>query len=188
ASQEAVARYGPAVLEAGCNLLVLSVGAFADSALLTRIDDLARRRHANVYLPSGAIAGLDALKAVRNSARTVTLTTAKPPAALGVTTTSRRVLFEGTAREAVAKFPRNVNVAASVSLAGIGPQRTTVRVVADPALTRNTHEVHAEGDFGTLTVRVESEPSETNPATSKLAYLSAIALLRQLQDPVKVGT
>lgn len=188
ASQEAVAHYGPMVLESGCDLVILSVGALTDGALLGELGRLARLRHAEVRIPSGAVAGLDAIKAVRHAARRVELTTAKPPESLGVSVRERTVLFEGSAQEAVARFPKNVNVAASVSLAGIGAERTRVRVVADPALKHNTHEVVAEGEFGSLRVTIESAPSEGNPASSQLASLSAIALVRDLLGPVKVGT
>ncbi|HVL87601.1 MAG TPA: aspartate dehydrogenase [Candidatus Thermoplasmatota archaeon] len=189
ASQEAVVRYGPRILDAGRDLMILSVGALSDPKFLHEVERLARQRHADVWVPSGAIAGLDALKAVRARATRVELTTSKPPEALGLPKGSaRKVLFEGSANDAVAKFPRNVNVAASVSLAGIGSERTLVRVVSDPALARNVHELIVEGDFGRLVVRTENEPSPENPATSRLAYLSAIEMLRSFSDPLKVGT
>ena len=113
----------------------------------------------------------------------MTLTTAKPPAGFGLgSIDAPRTLFEGPAREAVARYPKNVNVAAAVALAGLGFDRTRVRVVADPALTENTHTIEARGAFGSLRFRVENRPFPDHPATSRLAALAAVALVRRLAD------
>jgi aspartate dehydrogenase len=115
--------------------------------------------------------------------------TAKPPAGFGLTDVRElRVLYEGPAREAVKLYPKNVNVAAALSLAGIGFEKTKVRIIADPALTANTHTIVAKGTFGELTCRVENRPSPGNPASSHLASLAVIALVRRLLAPVTVGT
>jgi len=98
------------------------------------------------------------------------------------------LLFEGSASKAVKAFPANVNVAATVSLAGIGFERTKVRVVADPSLSRNVHELTVEGEFGTFFTRVENLPSPDNPKTSYLAALSAISTLKQILSSVQIGT
>jgi aspartate dehydrogenase len=98
------------------------------------------------------------------------------------------VIFTGSAAEAVPAFPANVNVAAALSLAGIGPERTQVRVVADPTSDKNIHEIEMEGDFGRMVVRMENVPSPENPKTSYMASLSAIALLRRLTAPLVIGT
>ena len=170
----------------GC--MILSLGALVtDPALL----DTAYRSGLQVRLPSGAVCGLDGLRAAREAGiDRVTLTTRKPPAGLegaphlvehGIDVTGLTeplVVFEGNALEAVTAFPKNVNVAAAVSLAGIGPERTRVRVVADPAATVNSHEVEAEGAFGRLKAVTENVPSPRNAKTSYLASLSAIAELR----------
>ncbi len=100
----------------------------------------------------------------------------------------KTLLFEGSAEAAIAAFPANVNVAASLSLAGIGPKETRVRVFVDPKASRNIHEISAEGDFGKLTCRVENVPSPDNPRTSFLAALSAIATLKKLTEPLQIGT
>jgi aspartate dehydrogenase len=153
-----------------------------------------------VHLPSGAIGGLDVLRAARvDRLDEVTLVTSKPPRALagapffeshpidlGAITT-REVIYEGPAAEAVRLFPANVNVAAALSLAGIGPEQTRMQVVADPALDRNVHEVVARGSFGELTLRLANVPSPSNPKTSFLACLSGLATLRRLADPIQIG-
>jgi aspartate dehydrogenase len=129
----------------------------------------------------------------------VLLTTSKPPRALAgapffernpidlAAIRERTVIFEGTAAEAVGQFPANINVAAAVSLAGIGPERTRVRVVADPALSQNVHEVEARGAFGEMRIRLANLPSPANPKSSLLAALSPLAMLRRLTDPIQVG-
>jgi len=191
-------RVVEAALAAGRDVLVMSVGG-----LLGREDlvDRARAAGRTILLPTGAIAGLDAIRAARPAGLTrVRLTTTKPPRGLAgapyvvahqidlEALAEATVIFHGTAREAVAAFPANVNVAAALSLAGIGAERTEVRVVADPAATRNVHHIEAEGAFGRLDVTVENVPSPDNPKTSHLAALSAIALLARLRDPLVVGT
>ena len=129
----------------------------------------------------------------------VTMTTRKPPRGLkgapyvverGIDLDAIReptVLFEGNPVDACKGFPENVNVSAAVSLAGIGPRRTTMRIVCDPGLTRNVHEVEAVGEFGRSFIRIENVPSE-NPKTGILTFLSTIALLRGRKAPLVVGT
>lgn len=97
-------------------------------------------------------------------------------------------MYEGPAREAVRKFPANVNVAATLSLAGIGLDKTKVKIVADPEVKNNIHEISVQGDFGELKTRVENVPSPQNPKTSYLAALSAIATLKKITDGVEIGT
>jgi aspartate dehydrogenase len=190
ASQEAVRQVAALALDAGRDLMLLSVSALADEALLRQLTGLARARGRSIYVPSGAIAGVDGLKAARQGTlSSVTLTTRKPPAALGLEGIAQaKVVYEGPADEAMRLFPKNVNIAASLAIAGLGAHQTRVRIVADPALQRNTHELSVQGDFGSLSLRVENEPSPRNPATSHLASLSAIALLRDIASPLKVGT
>lgn len=190
ASQEALKDVAPRALGRGLPVIALSVGALADPAFLATVMELGRKHGGKLLVPSGAVAGLDAVRAAMEAGlEEVTLVTAKPPAGFGLEgLAAPKVLYEGPAREAVQRFPKNVNVAAALSLAGLGFERTRVRIVADPALTRNTHTVVARGAFGTLECRVENEPSPANPASSYLASLAALALLRRFVDPVQVGT
>jgi aspartate dehydrogenase len=196
ASQAALGELGPQVLEAGRDLLVLSVGA-----LLEHPDwvPLAASRGATIHAPSAAIAGLDGLKgaAVCGHLQSVLVETRKPPRGLagapGVAGCDLEALreetlvFEGLAREACRAFPANVNVVAAVSLAGLGPDQTQIRIYAVPGLTRNRHAITAEGAFGRLRVELENVPSD-NPRTGKLSYLSTIAYLRDLAAPLRIGT
>lgn len=190
ASQAALRELAPRALGRGIPLIALSVGALADAALFDEVTTLARERGGRLHVPSGAIGGLDVVRAaLEGGLDEVTLVTAKPPAGFGLTDVREaRVLYEGPAREAVQRFPKNVNVAAALSLAGIGFERTRVRIVADPALAQNTHTIVARGAFGELTCRVENRPSPTNPASSHLASLAVLALVRRLLSPVTVGT
>lgn len=163
--------------------LIMSVGGLLECPDLF---DLARDNNVNLWVPSGAICGVDGIRAAMQAGlEEVTLTTSKPPKGLkgapylvakGLDLENLAeplVVFEGTAREAVKAFPANVNVAASLSLAGLGPDRTRVRIVADPAATVNTHEIHAKGPFGELTAIMRNRPSPRNPKSSYMASLSA---------------
>ncbi|WP_406670380.1 aspartate dehydrogenase [Methanolobus sp. ZRKC4] len=201
ASQKAVYEVIPAALLAHCDVMVMSVGAFADEKLRKTIENLAIDNNCKVYLPSGAIVGLDGIKSASvEDIYSVTLTTQKPPRGLAGAPfiirnkieldkiTSKTILFEGSASEAVKAFPANVNVAATLSLAGLGFEKTKVRIVANPALTRNIHEISVEGAFGEFTTRVENVPSPTNPKSSYLASLSAIATLKKISNPFQTGT
>jgi aspartate dehydrogenase len=189
AAVDCVPKIVEAAISEGKTALIMSVGG-----LMPRPDlfDRARQTGTRIVIPSGAIAGADAIEAAaEDRLDEVVLTTTKPPAGLrgapyvldkGIDLDSiegRTVIFEGTALEAVAAFPQNVNVAATLSLAGIGPERTRVKVVVDPTVSANTHEVTAVGAFGKLVARAENVPSEANPKTSCLAALSAVAALRK---------
>lgn len=188
ATQEAAKQWAPRALEAGRDVLLLSIGAFVDDAFKANVERLARAHRRKVYLPSGAICGIDLIRAASLAElKSVTLVTTKPPAGLGVDVDKWTVIFDGPAREAVQKFPKNVNVAMCLSLAGLGPDATKVQVVADPLTTRNQHKVIVEGAFGRARIEVENLPSPDNPKTSYLASLSAIATLRRILDPIQVG-
>jgi aspartate dehydrogenase len=194
AGQEAVHQHGEAVLSAGRDLMVLSVGALADDDLFDRLQRAAIGHGSRLLIPSGAIAGLDAISsAAIGGLEEVTLTTRKPTEALQTGTDrdallegvagERVLLYEGPARHAVRYYPANVNVAAALSLAGIGFDRTYVRVYADPTVTRNTHEVRARGWFGELQLTIMNVPTE-NPKTGRITALSVLKTLRNLQAPV----
>ncbi len=199
ASQEAVKAYAVEVLRAGKDLMIMSVGALVDSGLASEISQVAKERERKVYIPSGAIAGLDGLKASAiGRIESVILTTRKPVDGLadnpyfmektGGGVEKPTLIYEGSAVEACKLFPANVNVAATLGLAGIGAEKTIVRVVADPTISRNIHEIEVRGEFGELRVHVENVPSGENPKTSFLAALSAIATLKRLTEPLIIGT
>ena len=179
----------------------MSVGALLDESVYEIISDACKEFKKTVYLPSGAISGLDALKSVRSELESVTITTTKHPNSLkgakffdasnieldkiSETTT----IFEGSASEAVRLFPKNVNVSALLSLAGIGSHETIVKVVVDPSTDKNTHHIESKGKFGKITTTIENVPDSTNPKTSRLAVLSAIEMLRSIcTAEIKSGT
>lgn len=191
---EALRQHVTGVLESGKDLVTVSVGAFADPAFFATVEELTRRTGHRVLVPSGAIAGLDMISAAALAPiDSVTHTTRKPPKAftaeqMGTTDepAEPRLLFDGPAREGVGRFPENVNVAAAVSLAGVGLDRTRLRVYADPTVVRNVHEVEVVGHFGRLFLRVENEPSD-NPKTGRVVPLSVAKALRNLSAPIVVG-
>ncbi len=175
-------------LAAGKKAMVLTVGALADDALRAELTELARANGTKLYLPSGAVMGVDGLKAAGEATlKSVTLVTTKPNAGLDRSVDQWTLLFNGPAREAVQRFPKNINVAATLSMSGLGFDDTWVQVAVDPLAQRNSHKVIVEGDFGRARIEVENLPSPTNPRTSHLASLSAIALLRRILSPVEIG-
>lgn len=178
--------------------LIMSVGGLVGKEKL--LED-ANRKSVRVYLPSGALCGIDGLKSASCGAiESVTLTTRKPPKGLaGAPYLSQKnidvsalreetVIFEGSAEDAVKGFPQNVNVSAVLSLAGIGAKKTRVRIVACPASAVNSHEVEVSGEFGRIAAKTENAPSKTNPKTSALAIFSAIATLEAAAKSVRIGT
>lgn len=175
-------------LKLGKRVMLLTIGALADDALREDLIGLARAKGGKIYIPSGAVMGVDGVKAAAEAdLKSVTLVTTKPPAGLDKKTDRWTLLFSGPAREAVQKFPKNVNVAATLSLAGLGFDATHVQVAIDPLATRNSHKVIIEGSFGRARIEVENLPSPMNPATSYLASLSAIAMLRRIVSPIEIG-
>ncbi|HTT78820.1 MAG TPA: aspartate dehydrogenase [Stellaceae bacterium] len=185
-------------LAAGRTLVVLSCGALLDNFDLV---DLARRRGGRIRVPSGALLGLDAVQAAaQGDIARVHMITRKPPAGLdgapylvergiglaGLAAACR--VFTGTAREAARGFPANVNVAAALALAGIGPDRTTIEIWADPAVSRNIHRIELESDAVRLSMQIDNVPSAENPKTGRLTPLSVVALLQKLAAPLSIGT
>lgn len=170
-----------------CDVMVMSVGALVDDALMSRLVSAAEKHKRKIYLPAGAIGGLDAVAAVAGNASEVTLETVKPPASLGRSDSRRTVVYEGSAREAVKLFPKNVNISATLALAGIGFDQTVVRIISDPATDKNTHKVLVVSDAGRMTYEFENVPFEENPKTSKLAAMAALERIRRIGRTLQVG-
>lgn len=202
ASQEAVLTYAERVLARGKDLLIMSVGALLDPNIFEKIDTMAKKMGGRIYVPSGAVAGLDGLRSASLAdISEVILTITKNPKALEASPyieekgidlskiTEPLVIFEGPATEAVRHFPENVNVAATLSLATVGGRRTLVRVIADPSVNRNVHEVYVKGEFGEMELIMKNVTHPDNPKTSYIAALSALELLRSLvKKGIKIGT
>jgi len=195
AGHDALKAYAEDVLRQGKDLLLISVGALADQGFEQRLHRAAHDYSRRVYLATGAIAALDAISAAAvGGLESVTHFVRKPPpgllppdeAAEVQASGQPRLLYEGTAREAAIRFPENVNVAAAIALAGLGLDRSMVRVVADPTVVRNTHEIEARGEFGELRVVLQNIPTE-NPKTGRLTAMSMVKALRNLTEPVVVG-
>ncbi len=201
ASQDAVKDVSLSVLQNKKDLMIMSVGALLDESIYDILSDACKDFKKTIYLPSGAIAGLDGIKAVKNELNSVSITTTKHPRSLkGAkffetseidldSIKTRTIIFQGTAQEAVSLFPANINVAALLSLTGIGSDKTKVIIVADPQTDKNTHHIEAEGKFGKMTFTIENIPDANNPKTSRLAILSAIETLRKYcSDEIQIGT
>jgi aspartate dehydrogenase len=201
ASQDALIEFAPQVLWAGRDLMLMSVGALADDKLADHLRRIAREKNCKIYIPTGAIAGVDGVRcAAEGRIDEVTLETRKPPKALrgnpvidemGIDLDSleeETILFEGPARRAVTEFPQNINVAAALSLAGIGFDETRIRIIADPKVTRNEHTIHLKGSFGEMRSWVSNYPCPDNAKTSYLAALAAISMVRKIAGAFWVGS
>jgi aspartate dehydrogenase len=193
AGHAALRCHVPTVLRAGIDVLILAVGALADPDTERAIRGAAQAGKSRAVVVSGGIGGLDAIASAAAGRLTrVTHVTRKPGRALlppeeASVLREPRVLFEGSARQGVLEFPESINVAAAVSLAGLGLDRTEVRVIADPALEHNQHEVVAEGDFGRLRFEIESVPTADNPRTGRLVAMSVVHALRRRQARLQIG-
>jgi aspartate dehydrogenase len=178
--------------------MVLSCGALLDNFDLV---EMARRHGGRILVPTGALLGLDAVvAAAEGGISSVHMITTKPPRGLlgapyleanridicGLA--EPKCVFNGTAREAARGFPANVNVAAALALAGIGPDRTTVEIWADPTVTRNIHRIEVEAEAARFSMQIENVPSAENPRTGRLTPLSVIAALKKLTSPLAIGT
>jgi aspartate dehydrogenase len=187
----------PAV-ERGRLFMPLSVGALLDHFDLV---ERARETGARIHVPTGALIGLDAVRAAaEGTIHSVRMVTRKPPRGLagapyleqnrisldGLAAPLR--VFEGTAREGARGFPANVNVAAALSLAGIGPDRTRLEIWADPGVERNMHRIEVDSDSARFSMSIENIPSEENPRTGRITALSVVAALRGLVSELRVGT
>jgi len=201
ASQDAVKNHALSILQNRKDLMIMSVGALLDESVFDILFDACKEFKKKIYLPSGAIAGLDAIKSVKDELDSLTLVTTKNPKALTgakffeakkmdvCSIKQKTMIFEGPAKEAVTLFPANINVAALLSLASLGSTKTSVKIIADPETDKNTHQIEARGKFGKITIHVENIPDPTNPKTSRLAILSAIECLRTIcTDDIKIGT
>jgi aspartate dehydrogenase len=172
ASQEAAKEYVPRLIEAGIEVVVMSTGALLQ---LPRMGN-------KVHVPSGAIGGLDAISAAALAGIDwVMLTTRKPPKALDMTNTKPQVVYEGVAEDAAMRFPREMNVAATLALT-VKPAKVKVQVISDPSATRNTHEVYVKWHLGEMSLSFANDPHPANPKTSALAAWAAIKLLQKLLE------
>ena len=201
ASQDAVKDVALSVLQNKRDLMIMSVGALLDDSIYEILSDACNDFKKTIYLPSGAIAGLDGIKSIKDELESLSITTTKHPRSLKGAKffensdinldaiSSPTTIFEGTAKEAVSLFPTNINVAALLSLSGIGSEKTSVKIVADPNTDKNTHHIEASGKFGKMTFTIENFPDANNPKTSRLAILSAIETLRKYcSDEIQIGT
>jgi len=187
ASVNAVRVHAIDVLSHKKDMIVMSVGALTDPDFQNECRRTARAHGKKIYIPSGAIFGLDNLKIGRISKiNRLLLRTTKSPSSLGIEAGTRKKIFSGKANECIKAFPKNVNVSVAMSLAA--GQDTDVELWVDPAVDRNIHELFFEGDFGEAYIKVTNFPSPDNPATSFLAALSILSLLEKITDPIVVGT
>ncbi|UWR02350.1 aspartate dehydrogenase [Ruegeria conchae] len=195
AGHRALEEYGPQILACGLDLVTVSIGALADQRVADALASAAREGGAKLHLASGAIGALDCPSAAATGKlEKVTYVGRKPPLGwMGSPAADKLDLealtiaethFKGTAREAALEYPKNANVAAAVALAGLGFDQTLVRLIADPSITRNIHEIEAEGDFGQFHFQISGNSLPDNPRSSALAAMSVISKLEQISSLV----
>lgn len=195
ASAQAVAAYGTRVLEAGCDLVVTSVGALADDGLYRLLRDAARSSGRKVHLTSGAVGGFDVLKTIAAmGGASGRIENYKAPASLNgaphlegreLPEDRQERIFDGTAREAIVGFPKNVNVAVASALASVGVDRMQVTIDSCPGMEDNVHKIVVENHSVTAVVEIASRPDADNPKSSVMTAWSVVALLANLADPVQ---
>lgn len=193
ASQKAATAIVPKVVARGVDIMIMSVGALVDDAFREMISEKAIQSESKIFIPSGAVCGTDGLRssAVGKLDEVELITTKGPKSLEGVDwiidhgidvdkITERTEVFSGTARDAVRLFPKNINVAATVALLGVGFDKTKVTIVLDPQSHSNSHELRVRGEFGEMTCHTYNVPSPDNPKTSYLAAMSAISALKRI--------
>jgi aspartate dehydrogenase len=201
ASITAASNYVLDILRKGKDLMVMSIGVFSDYDFYKEVIQFLKVKSNNVFLPSGAIGGIDIIRSIKNHIESITLITTKNNKSLKGAPfflnnkinideiNKKQIIFDGNADDAIKQFPSNVNVSALISLAGIGFKRTTVKVIVDPNEYNNVHEINVKWKFGEFTIKVINKPSVENPKTSYLAILSATECLRSICTPdLKMGS
>jgi len=197
AGRAAVMPWGEAALAAGADYAPASTSAFAEDGNLDRLLALARQHGRQIVIPPGAVGGMDALSAAaRLPLATVTHEVTKPALAWQGTEAETvcdlanladlHCFFEGSAREAARRYPQNANVALITALAGLGPDATTLRLIADPAASGNRHRIIASGDFGRMEITLDNLPLAHNPKSSALTALSLVRLIENRASPLVI--
>jgi len=198
AGHSALAEHGPAILQRGIDLTTVSIGALADASLAQELEAAAVAGGAKLHLVSGAIGALDCLQAAKvGQISQVTYIGRKPPAGwrgsaaeqtinLDQLGDTPAIHFEGSARQAALTYPKNANVAATVALAGVGMDATQVQLIADPTVNANIHEVHASGEFGSFSFRIEGRALAQNPRSSALAAMSVVSKIEQQIKAIQI--
>jgi aspartate dehydrogenase len=196
----AARQYALDFIEAGCDLIMMSVGCLADDDFRKRVETASFHSGGQIYIPSGALAGLDAIQAAAVGAiSAVSLTSRKAPSALTgapylvaknedlSNLIEPKVIFHGNALDAIAGFPGNANVAVALGLAVGNLRAVQVTIVADPMCKDTIHEVALVGKFGSLSTQIRSNRSGRNGRTSEVAAMSALAAVRRMCSPIKIG-
>jgi len=189
ATIEAVLEYVPQALKSH-NVVVISIGAFNDAHFYDKVRRMTEKNKTKLFVPSGAIGGLDFIQhvATTNTVEDITLETRKPAHTLVDEPVAKpTVIFNGSASEVIDKYPRNMNVAIALGLAGIGFSKTHVRLIADPTVDKNVHMITAKGAFGEATIEIKNDPLPDNPKSSYLAAISIVGMLEKMNRAIVIS-
>lgn len=189
ANVSALKQYLPKVIKHK-DCVVISVGAFSDESFLKNIYSITKESNQAIYLPSGAIGGLDLIQnsEVTSGLKSVKLTTRKPAHVFDENNlTEDKIIFSGSANTAIKKYPKNINVAIILSLAGIGTDKTVVEIIASPFIKDNEHTIEASGEFGEVKTTIKNKPMPENENTSYLAALSVLGTILRKANQIKIG-
>ena len=190
ASTIAVEKSAEIVLRANKNILIMSSGALLDRSYLSQLQQIANKNNKRIYIPSGAVGAIDTLNSLKGLLEEVSIITTKSPKSLSGSLgfqkceendiKEKTLIFSGNAQQAIKLFPANVNIAATISLSGLGAENTKILVYADPKSKINTHEISIKSKAGNYNFKFENLPSSENPKTSLLAILSALQTIRKI--------
>lgn len=195
ASHGAVRDYGEEILRSGIDLIIISIGSLADLELYERLRSVAHKNGTKIILPAGAVGGIDALSSARLAGLRKVLYRSRKPASAWRSSaadqgnnldhlTKPHIIYQGPAREAALRFPKNTNAVAAVALAGLGFDRTNVELIVDPTVNENIHEIEVEAESGDFTISLTGKPLATNPRTSMLTAHSVVRALLAYKMPV----
>jgi len=186
ASVDAVIRYSEKILDLNTNYVIISSGAFGDDLFRERFMEKLNVSNCNVFIPSGAVGGIDLIHSLGDSVEKIVLNTRKSPKSFGIDTFEEKIIFEGGCKEAIKRFPQNINVAITLALAVKDFEKVHVIITADPYVKSNSHNITIESKIGRYSLNLENYPSD-NAKTSLLAPLSIIGLINKLNNNFKVG-
>lgn len=186
ASVEAVKKYTENIIRNNKNIIILSSGAFSDFDFRNNVENILKNSRSQIFIPSGAIGGIDIINSLKDEINSITIETRKPPLSFNMINTKEELIFFGTAEEAIKNYPKNINVAITLSMAVESFDKVKVKIISDPKIIKNIHKIFIDSKAGKYEIKIENNPSN-NPKTSLMAPLSVVGFLKKFNNSIKVG-